>query len=64
MTAAGANGSVTVTATSEGKSGSATVEVVTGPQGGTISVAGGQVTLQFPAGALEQPTIVTVAMSS
>ena len=60
VTAAGANGSVTITAASEGKSGSATVEVVTGPQGGTVSVAGGQVTLQFPAGALGQPTTVTV----
>ena len=60
VTAAGANGSITITATTDGIAGVATVDVVTGPQGGTVSVANGQVTLVFPAGSIDRPIMVTV----
>lgn len=64
VTAAGANGSITITATTEATAGTATVAVVTGPQGGTVSVASGQVTLVFPAGAIDPPIMVTVDVGS
>ena len=64
VTAAGANGAITITATTDGIAGTATVAVVTGPQGGTLSVANGQVTLVFPAGSIDRPIVVTVDVGS
>jgi len=58
-------GSATITATSEGKSGSATITVADGGQlpvtGGTVTGAGGAVSITVPAGALAAPIAVTVA---
>lgn len=64
VTAAGANGSITITAKTGGIAGTATIDVVTGPQGGTVSVANGQVKLVFPAGAIDPPIMVTVDVGS
>jgi hypothetical protein len=60
VTAAGPNGSATITATTDGVNGTAMVDVVTDPAGGTVSAAGGQVTLVFPPGAVTQQITVTV----
>ncbi len=60
-TAAGPNGMATITATSESIDGTATIDVTTGTAGGTVSAAGGQVTLVVPAGAVATPVTVTVA---
>jgi alpha-tubulin suppressor-like RCC1 family protein len=59
------NGSATITATSGDGSGTAAIVVATNqvqllPGGGTVSVAGGQVTLDVPAGAVSQAVVLTV----
>ena len=58
-------GVVTITATSEEKEGTASIDFrvggVLGAEGGSISVLGGAVTLAVPAGALLQPSVVTIA---
>ncbi len=58
-------GTATITATSEGKVGSAALTVldgaVLGPAGGVVTAANGAVVLTVPAGALTQPTTLTVA---
>lgn len=57
-----APGSATITATSEGRSGTATITVamgaVIGPQGGTVSLANGAVTITVPAGAVTTPVVI------
>jgi len=57
-------GSALITATSEGKSGSAAITVADGGQlpvtGGTVTGAGGAVTITVPAGAVAAPVGVTV----
>jgi len=60
VTAAGPNGSATVSATTGAVEGAARVYVVTGPQGGTLVAADGQVTLSVPAGAVAGPVELTV----
>lgn len=60
-----APGTATITATSEGQSGTAQVTVhdggFIGAAGGTMTAAGGQVQVQVPAGALTAGTALTVA---
>jgi hypothetical protein len=60
-----APGSVTLTATSEGKSGGFSLMVREGgrilPGGGSLIALGGSVTLQVPAGAVAAPVSITVA---
>jgi len=57
-------GSAVITATSEGKTGSATVTVSDGgfisPGGGTVTAAAGNAIVQVPAGALASATAITV----
>jgi hypothetical protein len=57
-------GSATITASSEGKTGTATVTVsdgaLIGQSGGNLDAAGGAVKLVVPAGALAAPTALTV----
>lgn len=57
-------GTATITATSEGKTGSATITVADGGQvqvgGGTVEAAGGAVKIAVPAGALTTPVAITV----
>jgi hypothetical protein len=57
-------GTATVTATTDGKSGTATVTVAAGAlvpvSGGTVSTSDGSVTLTFPAGALASATPVSI----
>jgi hypothetical protein len=59
-----AEGSATITATSEGKSGSATITVqdggIIGPGGGILVAANGAVTIEVPPGAVSSPTALTV----
>jgi len=61
-------GSATITATSETKSGSATITVADGGQlpitGGTVNAAGGAVKIVVPAGAVAAPVLITVAPST
>jgi hypothetical protein len=63
VTAAGP-GSATITATSEGKTGSAVITVADGGQvatgGGTVTAAGGAVQIVIPPGAVSAPVPVTV----
>lgn len=58
-------GTTTVTATSSGKSAAATIAVVPGSligaAGGTVTSADGNVSVVIPAGALAQPTPITIA---
>lgn len=60
-----AAGTTTVTATSEGQNGIATITVkdgaVVSPAGGTASTAGGAVLVTFPAGALTTAKTITIA---
>jgi hypothetical protein len=60
-----APGSVTITATCEGKSGSAQLTVREGarigPDGGTVSSLDGGVTLEVPSGALASPVTIVVS---
>jgi len=60
-----AAGTATITATSEGKSGSATITVneggYIGPNGGQVTAAGGALRIQVPAGALGAPLAITVS---
>lgn len=57
-------GSATITATSEGRSGSASVTVregaAIGPAGGTVVAAGGKARITIPAGALSSPLPISV----
>ncbi len=58
-------GDATITATTDGVDGTADVSVMTNeirvrPEGGTVTAAGGQVELVFPAGAVDAATIITV----
>ncbi len=61
-------GSATITATSEGKSGSAAITVDDGglipATGGTLEAAGGSVKLAVPAGAASAPVSVTVTSTT
>ncbi len=59
-TAAGPNGSATITASTRGIEGTTAIDVVTGPQGGTVIAAGGKVVLEIPAGAVSQPLMIIV----
>lgn len=63
-----AAGTTTITATSEGKSGTAEVTVVdggvVGPGGGTVVAADGKVTITVPAGAVTSPVTVTATPSA
>ena len=63
VTAAGA-GTTTITATSEGKTGTAVITVADGGQvqsgGGTVTAGGGAVQIVIPAGAISTPLPVTV----
>lgn len=65
VTAVAVGGPVTITATSEGKSGTAQITVVAGAQvgaaGGVVSAAGGDLTLAIPAGALAGAVTITAA---
>jgi len=57
-------GAATITATSEGKTGSATITVADGgfinPSGGTVTAAGGNAVVQVPVGAVASGTAITV----
>ncbi len=57
-------GSATITATAEGKTGSAAITVADGglvpTTGGTVEAAGGSVKLSIPAGAVSAPVAITV----
>lgn len=61
-------GDATITATSEGKSATATVSVregtVIGPAGGTVIAAGGNARITIPAGALATPLPISVTLLS
>lgn len=65
LVSAVAVGSTTITATSEGQVGQASITVrdggFIGPAGGTVTAADGKVTVQVPASALTTPTAITVA---
>ncbi|MEZ4456291.1 MAG: Ig-like domain-containing protein, partial [Gemmatimonadales bacterium] len=58
-------GAATITATSEGRAGTASVSVseggVVGSTGGTVTAAGGKVTIEVPAGAVAQNVGISVA---
>ncbi len=60
-----APGAANITASSEGRSASASITVVDGrqitPSGGVVTAAGGNVTLTIPAGAVGSATAITVA---
>lgn len=62
LVTAAAAGSATITATSEGKSGTATITVATGavvgPQGGVLTFANGAVKVTVPAGAVATPVVI------
>ncbi|MDH3269916.1 MAG: Ig-like domain-containing protein [Gemmatimonadota bacterium] len=60
VTAAGENGSAEITAMTGGVSGSLAMEVVTGPEGGTVLAAGGLVKLVVPPGAVSGEIQLTV----
>jgi hypothetical protein len=64
MVSAIAAGTAAITATSEGKSGSALVTVdpgaLVGPEGGTITLDGGAITITVPPGSIAAPTALTV----
>jgi endo-1,4-beta-xylanase len=61
-------GTSTISATSEGKTGTATVTVVdggtVGPTGGTVTSASGAVVITVPAGAVASPVGITVAAAT
>jgi hypothetical protein len=63
-----AQGTLTVTATCEGKSVSTTLAVVSGamvgPTGGTFTLSGGDVEVQVPAGAVSANTMITSVPTS
>lgn len=58
--AVGPHGSVVISASADDVLGLATIEVVIGPAGGTVSAANGRVTLMFPPGAVASPFQMTV----
>lgn len=60
-----APGSTTITATSEGQSGQAEITVLpgVGPSGGTVAAEDGRATLQFPAGAVDAATAITIEVN-
>jgi hypothetical protein len=64
LVTARAPGAVTITASSEGKSGELGLTILEGgrilPDGGTVSAYGGSVTLEVPAGALEAATSIAI----
>lgn len=62
-----AGGSATITATSEGKSGTATVSVAdgfVGNTGGSVTMANGNVKLDFPAGAVPGPITLSATLNN
>ena len=60
VTATGPNGVVTISAATDGVSGTALIAVVMSAVGGVVTSVGGRVTLTVPAGALAQPTSVAI----
>lgn len=61
VTAAGPHGTVTITASVGFVTGGATIVVVAGPQGGTVSDEDGRVTLDIPPGALSTTIQISVS---
>lgn len=61
-------GTATITATTEGRSGTAAITVIdgaqVGPAGGTLTLAGGKVRVVVPAGAVTAPVLITAVPRS
>lgn len=66
LVTAAAPGTATITATSEGRSGEATITVaagtVVGPQGGTLNFANGAIKVTVPAGAVSAPVAINATV--